>query len=165
MFQFPPLAPTYAGNPVLPGLGFPIRKSRGQTLVCQLTRAYRRLLRPSSPPNAKAFTVCPSIIHTKTINLRIDDEISLICRHCVYHHSYAQFKERNRPWWSLELRPESVVEKQTATTLIYQPCPFLRRVKDRLLKGGDPAAGSPTATLLRLHPNHRQDRRRILPEG
>ncbi len=23
-----------------------------------------------------------------------------------------------------------------------------------LLKGGDPAAGSPTATLLRLHPNH-----------
>ena len=22
------------------------------------------------------------------------------------------------------------------------------------LKGGDPAAGSPTATLLRLHPNH-----------
>ncbi len=25
-------------------------------------------------------------------------------------------------------------------------------------KGGDPAAGSPTATLLRLHPNHRSDR-------
>jgi hypothetical protein len=23
------------------------------------------------------------------------------------------------------------------------------------LKGGDPAAGSPTATLLRLHPSHR----------
>ena len=23
-----------------------------------------------------------------------------------------------------------------------------------LLKGGDPAAGSPTATLLRLHPSH-----------
>jgi hypothetical protein len=33
----------------------------------------------------------------------------------------------------------------------------------RLLKGGDPAAGSPTATLLRLHPNHRQDRRRVPP--
>ena len=32
-----------------------------------------------------------------------------------------------------------------------------------LLKGGDPAAGSPTATLLRLHPNHRPDRRRLLP--
>ena len=31
------------------------------------------------------------------------------------------------------------------------------------LKGGDPAAGSPTATLLRLHPNHRPYRRRLLP--
>ena len=25
---------------------------------------------------------------------------------------------------------------------------------DLLFKGGDPAAGSPTATLLRLHPSH-----------
>ena len=30
-----------------------------------------------------------------------------------------------------------------------------------LYKGGDPAAGSPTATLLRLHPNHRPYRRRL----
>ena len=30
-----------------------------------------------------------------------------------------------------------------------------------LCKGGDPAAGSPTATLLRLHPNHRSYRRRL----
>ena len=30
-------------------------------------------------------------------------------------------------------------------------------------KGGDPAAGSPTATLLRLHPNHRTDRWRLSP--
>ena len=30
-----------------------------------------------------------------------------------------------------------------------------------LCKGGDPAAGSPTATLLRLHPNHRPYRRRL----
>ena len=28
------------------------------------------------------------------------------------------------------------------------------RVKNTCLKGGDPAAGSPTATLLRLHPSH-----------
>ena len=35
----------------------------------------------------------------------------------------------------------------------------------RLLKGGDPATGSPTATLLRLHPNHQADRRRLLPQG
>ena len=30
------------------------------------------------------------------------------------------------------------------------------------LKGGDPAAGSPTAALLRLHPNYRAYRRRLL---
>ena len=33
-----------------------------------------------------------------------------------------------------------------------------------LKKGGDPAAGSPTATLLRLHPSHRSLRRRSPPE-
>ena len=33
-----------------------------------------------------------------------------------------------------------------------------------LLKGGDPAAGSPTATLLRLHPSHRPGRRRSPPK-
>ena len=33
----------------------------------------------------------------------------------------------------------------------------------RLLKGGDPATGSPTATLLRLHPNRRPDLRRLPP--
>ena len=30
-------------------------------------------------------------------------------------------------------------------------------------KGGDPAAGSPTATLLRLHPSHRAHLRRLPP--
>ena len=30
-------------------------------------------------------------------------------------------------------------------------------------KGGDPAAGSPTATLLRLHPSHEPYRRRLPP--
>ena len=33
-------------------------------------------------------------------------------------------------------------------------CGCSRRELDALLKGGDPAAGSPTATLLRLHPSH-----------
>src|SRR5437588_5326407 len=34
-----------------------------------------------------------------------------------------------------------------------------------LQKGGDPAAGSPTATLLRLRPSHRIDLRRLRPCG
>ena len=33
----------------------------------------------------------------------------------------------------------------------------------RIDKGGDPATGSPTATLLRLHPNHRPYLRRLPP--
>jgi len=33
------------------------------------------------------------------------------------------------------------------------------------LKGGDPAARSRTATLLRLHPNHRPCLRRLRPCG
>ena len=33
------------------------------------------------------------------------------------------------------------------------------------LKGGDPAAGSPTATLLRLHPSRSSDLGRLPPEG
>jgi hypothetical protein len=38
--------------------GCPIRRSPGMS-GCRLTGAYRRLLRPSSAPGAKAFTVCP----------------------------------------------------------------------------------------------------------
>ena len=41
------------------GTGFPHSGISGSTLVCQLPGAYRRLLRPSSPPGAKASTMCP----------------------------------------------------------------------------------------------------------
>ena len=37
--------------------------------------------------------------------------------------------------------------------------------KKELQKGGDPAAPSDTATLLRLRPNHRPYLRRLLPCG
>ena len=39
--------------------GFPHSEILGSQLGCQLPEAYRRLLRPSSAPGAKAFTVCP----------------------------------------------------------------------------------------------------------
>ena len=41
--------------------------------------------------------------------------------------------------------------------------PSLRKTYSRLQKGGDPAAGSPTATLLRLRPSHRARLRRLPP--
>ena len=39
----------------------------------------------------------------------------------------------------------------------------IRRPERDSLKGGDPAAGSPTATLLRLHPSHRPYHGRLSP--
>ena len=48
--------------------------------------------------------------------------------------------------------------------LLEQTCEDTR-VKNTCLKGGDPAAGSPTATLLRLHPSHGSHRGKRLPEG
>ena len=163
MFQFPSLAPF--GHPALPGWGFPIRKSRGQTLVCQLTRAYRRLLRPSSPPNAKASTVCPYLFHTKTFkSLKSTDTNKSYRRHYIYHYSYAQYQRttpiprRNAPT-NRSLKNRQQLPLFTSLVLSSEDA------RSGLLKGGDPAAGSPTATLLRLHPNHRQDRRRILPKG
>ena len=39
-------------------IGFPHSEIPGSKLVCQLTEAYRRLPRPSSPVTAQASTVC-----------------------------------------------------------------------------------------------------------
>src|ERR1700710_1753841 len=48
--------------------GFPHSDTPGSTLGCQLPRAYRRLLRPSSALDAKASTMCPSPLVTHTPN-------------------------------------------------------------------------------------------------
>ena len=48
--------------------GFPHSDTPGSTLGCQLPRAYRRLLRPSSALDAKASTMCPSQLVTHTTN-------------------------------------------------------------------------------------------------
>ena len=48
--------------------GLPHSDTPGSTLGCQLPRAYRRLLRPSSALDAKASTMCPSQLVTHTTN-------------------------------------------------------------------------------------------------
>ena len=48
--------------------GFPHSDTPGSQLGCQLPRAYRRLLRPSSALDAKASTMCPSQLVTQTLN-------------------------------------------------------------------------------------------------
>jgi hypothetical protein len=50
------------------GAGFPHSDIPGSTLGCQLPRAYRRLLRPSSALDAKASTMCPSQLVAQTLN-------------------------------------------------------------------------------------------------
>ena len=45
----------------LQNAGLPHSGISGSSLVCQLPEAYRRLLRPSSPPSAKASTIRPSL--------------------------------------------------------------------------------------------------------
>ena len=56
MVQFPGLAHMRSG---MTRTGFPHSEIPVSSLACQLDGAYRRLLRPSSPPDAKASTMCP----------------------------------------------------------------------------------------------------------
>src|SRR3954447_25175185 len=58
---------------------FPHSDTPGSTLGCQLPRAYRRLLRPSSALDAKASTTCPSQLvthHTPSTNRSTDQQIN-----------------------------------------------------------------------------------------
>ena len=50
--------PMYSGKDTAKGSGFPHSEIFGSKFVCQLPEAYRKLLRPSSPVVAKAFTMC-----------------------------------------------------------------------------------------------------------
>ena len=73
MVQFPGFA---LWRPGIPQVRFPDSEIPVSTLACQLDGAYRRLLRPSSPPDAKASTVRPSSLdpildptrHTKQVS-------------------------------------------------------------------------------------------------
>lgn len=50
----------------------------GSSLVCQLPKAFRRLLRPSSLPTAKAFTVCAYYLDSITLNRLLFVSLSLV---------------------------------------------------------------------------------------
>src|SRR6185312_5631959 len=55
---------------------FPHSDTPGSTLGCQLPRAYRRLLRPSSALDPKASTTCPSHLVTHTTNQPPHQQVS-----------------------------------------------------------------------------------------
>ena len=96
---------------------FPHSDTPGSTLGCQLPRAYRRLLRPSSALDAKASTTCPSQLVTHTTNPdqqeTTDDQQETAdpgrrCTHMTRH------KETNTP--PHNQRGHANTTKQTDTT-------------------------------------------------
>src|SRR4051812_41406218 len=62
----------------------------------------------------------------------------------------------------LSYRPVKIREGCPSGSTL-EPFGFPKEAYSRLQKGGDPAAGSPTATLLRLRPSHRARLRRLPP--
>ena len=64
-----------------------------------------------------------------------------------------------RVFKSIRLGESARPVRSTCELVLSVPCDTY----SRLQKGGDPAAGSPTATLLRLRPSHRARLRRLPP--
>ena len=150
----------------------------------QLPEAYRSLPRPSSPTRAKASPVCASsldqhkslVSHQETCTKRCAfspkspglPRVNAALRGAQdpLSQTHVVKKRRHRP----EGGPRFAVlqsgfrgsRRVDSRELFGRPCGQPTR---RLQKGGDPAAGSPTATLLRLRPSYRSCLRPLLPEG
>ena len=152
--------------------------------------ALHRLLTPRHPPYALSYLLnTTSIIeaNVRQLALRAHRPLARSARagarwrtsalehttqrSSVDHHSYADCERdpvvtQNRasevplgppgPGRTGRSKPGSSFRRSPA-------CSHHRGDRVWLHKGGDPAAGSPTATLLRLHPNHRPDRWRLPP--
>ena len=86
-------------------------------------------------------------------------------RQWVYPRSLPQPLSNSRPGPKPRpLNPERDRECAERTTILRDFRPDAQRpVYSSLRKGGDPAAGSPTATLLRLRPSHCARLRRLGP--
>src|SRR5687768_17207256 len=137
----------------------------------RLPEAFRSLSRPSSPVHAKASTVRPCSLD-RICSLRLLSEaritpVHLILRTRVWCSSPSlglstqslnpgfQCNTDQRECFPQNARPVSLFDDD--------PSEDGTPLTQRLQKGGDPAAGSPTATLLRLRPSHRARLRRLGP--
>src|SRR6266513_493514 len=140
MFQFPGFA-----SPLREMIGLATDRvapfgNPGITACLQLPQAYRSLPRPSSPPCAKASTVRPYALDLTTLSVSVGAVTTTNTTRQLSKN------EKKRRWPSVE----SAGEKFRGLSI-----PRLTaRAYSALQKGGDPAAGSPTATLLRLRPSH-----------
>jgi hypothetical protein len=81
------------------GAGFPHSDTPGSTLRCQLPRAYRRLVRPSSALDAKASTMCPLTLVTQTLNKNNDpppnSSEDAVPESCVRHNAKRPDKQKH----------------------------------------------------------------------
>jgi hypothetical protein len=156
----------------------------GITARLQLPQAYRSLPRPSSPLDAKASTVCLiafdlkfdlrraacAMRHSFRQTTRCDPPDGVDSSHPdlpvareINHPSIDCQRARRIPtrhrWQGFRIRQKRSVRELKARECgrlprLFRP-PARRPALTRdLQKGGDPAAGSPTATLLRLRPSH-----------
>src|SRR5467141_3470582 len=131
MFQFPGLA-----SPLREMIGLTTDRvapfgNPGITACLQLPQAYRSLPRPSSPPCAKASTVRPY-----ALDLSVSVLVLTSTTHTLVSCQRTKKKKVERGKCGRRFRGLSI---RALTGGAYSA----------LQKGGDPAAGSPTATLLR----------------
>ncbi len=130
----------------------------------QLPQAYRSLPRPSSPLDAKASTVCL---------IAFDLKIYLLLNHIIQKKEQSVLgiltngpRERDPPFNPTIVKEQDKhdrVRPEVRATEGLSPDDPRVIAYSSLQKGGDPAAGSPTATLLRLRPSHRACLRPLPP--
>ena len=149
-----------------------------------LPRAYRSLPRPSSPPCAQAFPTCLRSLDYRICskqstrasfftNFTNCDEIVVVVMIHFPRSTPTSIVKQRRRWPLPENSPGAA--RQTAgnrcerglcrgvrqIVRTFSSTPDSARAYSLLRKGGDPAAGSPTATLLRLRPSHSARLRRL----
>src|SRR5215213_9090361 len=174
MFQFSPLAPislciqervTRHDSRRVSPFGHP----RINAYV-RLPEAFRSLSRPSSPVRAKASTVRPCSLDR--IFSHADRSTWIYPAHrFLPSDTFAGARVNSSstlcltnfpiPRFSNATRLGECLLRTLDVELGFRPS--RRTAYSRLQKGGDPAAGSPTATLLRLRPSHRARLRRLPP--
>ena len=149
----------------------------GITACVRLPRDYRGLPRPSSPVRAKASTVRPFFAWPDYPPAPLESPpIPLEEQTHTSDTPLVLTFPSTLPIPELSIKPEyrgvlCVVQPphrnggRSASRAFVQArsCSKARPRVTRRSKGGDPAAGSPTATLLRLRPSHRARLRRLPP--
>src|SRR6266516_1200304 len=148
----------------LPRVGFPIRKSRDQRLVSispgliAAAHVLHRLLAPRHPPCALSLLIVKNTLYAAM-------EFSRCTPAPKSPAKREKAARRQVSQNSAVLSNRGRRNSRRARNRTYSSRPSSPRSKALRIpwKGGDPAAASATATLLRLHPSHQSHLRRLPP--